>query len=163
MAQNCSKASKRVFNATTRTDVDALSPQARYRVIVLDSNSAMVVQNASRILTCTVPFDCVINAVWFNFQTIPVQAGGTATAGLSHVATDGSTATVIVTAATVLTGYTARVAKAQTLAATNPTEIVAGTTLELTVSASNDAVGTADVGFSATIRVTPVEDDPISD
>lgn len=163
MANTCAKASQRFFNATTRMDVGALSPQARRFSMVLDSNTATVVRNTARVLTLTVPFDCLISAVYVNFQTIPVMAAGTSTLGIKHVATDGSTETVIVTAASVLSGYTARVAKAQTLAGTNPSEITAGTTVEVTVTTSDHAVGTADVGTSITFVCEPVEDDPISD
>ena len=104
-----------------------------------------------------------ILSAYVNFVTLPACAGGTSTLAIDRIATDGSTATNIVAAADILSGYTAKVPVAQTLAATNPTAITAGQSILVTVTTSNNAVGTADVGASVTLWCEAVEDDVITD
>lgn len=163
MARIRSKFSKRQAGQAVAVDVLALSPQARQRTIVLSATAPLVVQNASKYLSATCPFTSGFKVVdaWVNFVTLPVCSGGTSTLAIDKVATDGSTTTSIVAAADILSGYTAKVPKQQTLAAT--VTLTAGQSILVTVATSNNTVGTADVGASVTLVVEPIEDDPISD
>lgn len=164
MAQNYAKASQRV-SSFIKADVGYLSPQARRQHVVLNATAPLVVQNVSKYMTmaCGTTSGFKVIAAYVNFVTLPACAGGTSTLAIDKIATDGSTATNIVAAATVLSGYTAKVPLAQTLAATNPTAITVGESILVTVTTSNNVVGTADVGASVTLVIEPVEDTTISE
>lgn len=166
MAQNYAKASKRL-SAFLKADTDFLSPQARRRHVVLNASPAapLCVQNTSQYLTFTsgTTSGFKIVAIYVNFVVAPVVSGGTATLAVDVVDTNGSTTTSVVAAADILSGYTAKIPVAQTLAATNPTAITAGQSVMVTVATSNNSVGTADKGASVTFVIEPVEDTTISE
>lgn len=158
------KFSKRV-SAFIKVDVDGASPQLKRREVTLSASAPLVVQNASKYLqhVCSTTSGEKVVGVYVTFAVAPAQAGGTTTLSVRRCATDGTTFTTIVTAASILTGYTAFIPVAQTLAATNPTSITAGESIVVTVTASNDAVGTADVGATVTLLLEPIEDTTISE
>ena len=163
MAQNMAKASERVFNATTRVDIAALSPQGRYSAKTVALTSVLpVVQNTTKLLLIPVTSAMLVLNASIAYTTIPVVAGGTATLQIDTVAADGVT-TVNIVAATSLLGLTNKVPLALTLAATNPASVPAGASLLLTVVTSNNVVGTADVGGGFTIGFQRVEPNPITD
>lgn len=163
MAQNMAKASERVFNATTRVDVAALSPQARTLAKTVALTSTLpVVQGTTKTLIMPVASALTVLAVSIAYVTIPAVAGGTATLQIDTVAADGTT-TVNIVAATSLLLLTNKVPVALTLAATNPASIVAGGSILLTVVTSNNVVGTADVGGGLTINFQRVDPNPITD
>ena len=161
------KFSERQAGERVAVNVLALSPQARRSHIVLNVSPAapLVVINSTQKLTFTSASTSgfKIIAVYVNFVAAPAVSGGTSTLGISRIAVDGSTATVIVTAATILAGYTARTPVVQTLAASNPTAITAGESVEVAIVTSNNTVGTADTGASVTFLVEAVEDAVIND
>ena len=167
MARNRSKFSQRQAGQAVAVDVLALSPQARTFPIVLNASPAapLVVTNSSQFLTAVsgLTSGFKINSIYVNFSVVPVVSGGTATLKVERIATDGSTATSIVAAADILSGYTANIPVAQTIAATNPSAITAGESVLVTVATSNNAVGTADKGASVTLWCEAVEDAVISD
>lgn len=165
MARIRNKFSKRQAGYGVAVDVLALSPQARTFPIVLNATAPLVVQATSKYVTMAsgLTSGFKIISAYVNFVTLPVCSGGTSTLAIDKIATDGSTATNIVAAADILSGYTAKVPKVQTIAATNPSAILAGESVMVTVTTSNNAVGTADVGASITLWCEAVEDDVISD
>jgi hypothetical protein len=148
-------------------DVLALSPQARTFPVVLNASPAapLVVQNTAKTLTFAsgLTSGFKINSIYVNFEIVPVVSGGTSTLKVERIATDGSTATSVVAAADILSGYTAKIPVAQTLAAANPTAITAGESVMVTITTSNHSVGTADAGASVTLWCEAVEDSVISD
>ena len=153
-----SKFSERQQGRGVVVDVFAASPQLRRVPVPLSATAPLVVQNVSKYMTFTAPYACKLINAYVSFVTLPACAGGTSTLAIDRIAVDGSTATNIVAATTILTGYTAKIAVAQTLAATNPTSIAAGETIQVTVTTSNNAVGTADVGANVTMLLEPIED-----
>lgn len=167
MSRVRSKFSKRQAGQAVAVDVLALSPQARTFLVVLNASPAApwVVQNTTKTLSFTSPTTSgfKILAAYQNFVTAPVVSGGTSTLAVDRVAVDGSTATVIVTAATILSGYTAKIPVALTLAATNPAAITAGQSVLVSIVTSDHTVGTADTGASITFLCENVEDDVITD
>lgn len=163
MAQNMVKASERVFNATTRVDVAALSPQARTMAKTVALTSVLpVVQGTTKTLIIPVASALTVLGASIAYVTIPAVAGGTATLQIDTVAADGTT-TVNIVAATSLLLLTNKVPVALTLAATNPASIPAGASILLTVVTSNNVVGTADVGGGLTINFQRVDPNPITD
>lgn len=167
MATVRNKFSKRQQGYHVAVDVLALSPQARTFPVVLNASPAapLVVQNTSKTLTFAsgLTSGFKINSIYVNFEVVPVVSGGTSTLKVERIDTDGSTATSIVAAADILSGYSAKVPKAQTIAATNPAAITAGQSVMVTITTSNHAVGTADAGASVTLWCEAVEDSVISD
>jgi hypothetical protein len=163
VANSCAKASERVFNATTRVDVNAASPQLRYREVTLSCPTGLVVQNTSQYLqhVCTTTSGETVVGAYVTFAVAPACAGGTSTLGIKKYDTDGSTTTTIVTAADILAGYTAFIPVEQTLAAS--VSLTAGQSIVVTVATSNNVVGTADKGATVTLLLAPVEDSVISD
>lgn len=160
-----SKFSERQQGGNVAVNVQAASPQLRRFEVVLTTSAAMVVQNTSKYLqftSCTTSGIKVISA-YVTFAVAPAQAGGTSTLSVRRCATDGTTFTDIVTAASVLSGYTAFIPVAQTIAAANPSAITIGQSIVVTVTASNDTVGTADSGISVTLLCEHVEDTIIND
>lgn len=169
-----SKFSERQAGKNVAVNVHAQSPQARMIPIVLDSSAAMVVQASTKYMTCapvqnpssTSGFRVVGAAL--SFQTAPAVAGGTATIQVDAIASDGSTTTNIVPSTSIL-GLTSKVATQLALAAAqvadsnNGIAIPVGATILVTVTTSNNSVGTADVGFGLTIGIEPVEDTIIND
>jgi len=160
---NRSKFSEKQSRNLVAVDVLALSPRARRQVVPIVAPITLVVQNTSKTVAITSPSSCKVVSAYVQFSTVPAVAGGTATLKIERIATDGSTATSIVDAATILSGYSNNIAVAQTIAATNPTEITAGQTIRVTVTTSNNVVGTADVGGTITLLVEPVEQTAITD
>lgn len=165
MAYTRSKASVRLDAGQMAQDVASLSPQARRYEMTFTSSGVMVVQNASRYMQAVVNSASGLRVVggYVTFAVVPAQSGGTTTLSVRRCATDGSTFTNIVTAATILTGYTAFIPVVCSLAATNPTAITVGQSIIVTVTASNDSVGTNDSGCTVTLLCEPVEDGVISD
>lgn len=160
-----SRFSVRQAGSRVAVDVKALSPQARRYEMTLTSSGVMVVQNASRYMQAVVNSTAGVKVVgaYVTFAVVPAQSGGTATLSVRRCAVDGSTFTDIVTAATVLTGYTAFIPVVSTLAAANPSAITVGQSIVVTVTASNNAVGTNDSGCTVTLLLEPIEDTVISD
>lgn len=167
MARNRSKFSQRQAGQAVAVDVLALSPQARTFPIVLNASPAapLCVQNTSQFLTasCGLTSGFKINSIYVDFAVVPAVSGGTATLKVEKYNTAGDTATSIVAAADILSGYTAHIPVAQTLAATNPSAITAGESVVVTVATSNHSVGTPDKGASVTLWCEAVEDSVISD
>lgn len=164
---NITKASERLLPHDMRVDVAALSDNAVRFTVPLTANAAMVVQNASRYLTYNVchPDGIKVVGIYWGFsQTVPAQAGGTATVKVETLdKADGTTATSIMDALTVLSGVSAGIPLAGTLASTNPTSVAAGSVIRAVVAADNNAVGTADVGFGLTLLCEAVEPTTITE
>ena len=169
-----SKFSERQAGRNIAVNVHALSPQARMHYLQFDSPSAVVVANGSKYFTggpvqspsSSSGFRCVGAVV--TFQTAPVMATGTATIQIDAVAADGSTTTNIVPATSLLllTGLKATqlaLAAAQVADTNNAIAIPVGATVLVTITTSNNTVGTADVGFGLTLGIEPVEDTIIAD
>lgn len=164
MAVTRGRFSKHQQGRGVAVDVYALSPQARANRINLTSGAPLVVQASTKYLCYTEPSTSGITVLgaYVTFAVAPVVSGGTSTLAITKYDTNGSTTTTIVTAATILSGYTAFIPVAQTLAATGIT-VTAGQSIVVTVTTSNNSVGTADVGAAVTLLVESVEDTIISD
>lgn len=165
MAVTRSKASKHLLTGNMAVDVLGASPQLRQFEVNLTTSGTMCVNGATKYLQCVsgTTSGIKVTAAYVTFAVAPVMASGTSTLGIDRVATDGSTSTVIVTAASVLSGYTAFIPVAQTLAATNPSAITAGQTIRVTVTTSSNTVDTADVNCTVTLVCEHIEDTTISD
>lgn len=157
--------SRRQAGERVAVDVLALSPQARRFEVVLNASPAapICVTNSTQYLTFTATRSLRVISAYVNFVVVPVVSGGTGTLAIDKVATDGSTTVSMVAAADILSGYTAKIPVAQTLAATNPTSITVGESIMVSVVISNNAVGTPDKGASITLLCEPVEDTVIND
>lgn len=161
-----SKASERLLGANEVFDVGGMSPNAKARVINLVIPT--VVANSTTATGLAIPAAMiagmkVVGAQVTYFGTVPAQSGGTTTIQIDRIATDGTTATVIVALVTILTGLTANVAAALTLAATNPTAITAGQTIKASVIASNNTVQTSGADYgSLTLHLEPIEETVIT-
>ena len=149
------KASERVFGGQTVVDVPASSPNLHRMSINFTSIAPVVVANGSKYFSYLVAQanGLSIKAILAGFlKTVPAQSGGTTTIQVDTIsAVDGTTTVNIVAATTLLTGFTAGIPVALTLAATNPAVIPFGDSILVTVTASNNSVGTADVGFGLTL------------
>lgn len=165
MSRIRSKFSARQAGQAVAVDVLALSPQARVFPIVLPASAPLVVQNVSKYISLSsgLTSGFKVLSAYVNFTTLPAASGGTSTLKIEKINTAGDTAVEIVAAADILSGYTAKVPKAQTIATTNPTAITAGESILVTVTTSNHTVGTADVGASVTLWCEAVEDSVITD
>ena len=154
--------SRRALPRFTAVDVLSLSPQARRQFVkevlfpVLTQNAVTLSANAA-----VLPTNCSLIGGYVTFRTIPAAAGGTATFQVRSIAADGITKVFMTTALTVL-AMTNDVPVALVLAATNPVNLPAGTSLELVCTTSNNVVGTAQVGGTVTLLFEPTEDAIIS-
>ena len=168
------KFSERQAGKNIAVNVQALSPQARLHYMVVDNPTAVVVPNGSKyftrapVVSPSSSTGCRVVGATVCFQTAPVMATGTATIQIDAVAADGVTTTNIVPATSLLllTGLVAKTlafAAAQTADANNGIIIPAGATILVTITTSNNTVGTADVGFSLTLGVENGEDAIIND
>ncbi len=159
-----SKFSERQAGRAVAVDVLALSPQARRDILTAPAGqAALVVQNTTKYLSIPIAITCRVINAYLNFVTAPAASGGTATIQIDHVAVDGSTTTNIVASVTILSGFTAKIPVALTLAATNPSSCAAGGSFLVTVVTSNHTVGTADAGACVSLGVEAVEDTVIND
>ncbi len=160
MAQNQAKFSERM-SALVRVDVAALSPKARAWPQIFPLPIATQATTAYRNIPIVNAMK--VTAVSINFQTLPAVSGGTDTLQLDYLSSSGATPIVVVTAVTTLSGLTANSSQALTLAATNPTTMIAGSLLRLARITSNNTVGTADAGGMMNVVLQPIEDTTISD
>jgi hypothetical protein len=162
MAVIRSKFSERQAGAKVAIDVLAMSPQARLHAWHLAATSCLpVVQNTTKTLLMPVAADLKVTSVYIGYTTIPICAGGTAVLEVDYVAVDGSTTTIIGTMSVL--ALSSKIPAAMTLAATNPAKCAAGGSLVFTMTTSNNAVGTADVGGGLAIGIERVEAAVISD
>lgn len=94
------------------------------------------------------------------FRTAPIVSGGTATLLIEYIASDGTTATTIVAATTVLS-KTDLVPFALTIAVS--TTLAEGGSFRISITTSNNSVGTAPVGGEVVLTCYPVEDSAITE
>jgi hypothetical protein len=153
-----SKFSERGLNRETRVDVNALSPKARNKVLVLPIG-AWTQNTTTKFSRGPLGFAGTLISASMSFRTLP--AGGALT--LTVVAYDASANAEIVLCDAIdpETG-TVREAKALVLASTN-VELAADDTIELHSAADNNAVGTAAVDGYVTLVFKPSEDTTIDD
>ena len=161
MSRIRSKFSQRQAGQATAVDVLALSPQARRYAVPLKLPAP--VNGTLTYTSMSIPVSCKIVAAYMVYQVLPVISGGTMTMLLDTVAVNGSTTVNIVASLDVLSGFTAKVPVALTLAATNPTALTAGGSIQLTITSSANAP-TADTGQgSLTLLLENIEDGVITD
>lgn len=161
MAQNLTKFSTNGLPAGTAIDVASASLNLRRRTV--HKVIPTVVANTSTYTGFIVTKTSKVTAVsicWYD--TVPAESGGTVTIQVDAVAADGTTVVVIVTLVTILTGQTVNVPLALTLAATNPTTLASGTSIKVTVIASNNTVQTSGAGYGdIAVQLEPIDPDPL--
>lgn len=143
--------------------VDGASRALHRKEWIVSQQVPTVVQATTRVFTLPItwPGRLSVRDVWLMFSTVPAVSGGTATIQIDSIAVDGTTAVVVVTAVTILSGFTNGIPVNLTLAATNPTSLAQGTSLKVSIITSNNSVGTADVGFGLSVVYTALDPDPI--
>lgn len=163
------KMSVRGKNKDLRVDVDSASPMLRRQRDFLFTMPATT-QNSttsSLVQSCGVSGKAgsavvkVIGATAVWGTTAPAVSGGTCTVVVEKIANDGTTATSLTTATTLLS-RTANVPFDLTALAT-PLTVNGDESIRVSVTTSNNAVGTAGAGGSVTVICAPVEDTTISD
>lgn len=148
MADAAVKFSEHGLAVNTRVDIAAVTPQLRRHEINVAVPSVVANSTTATGFAITRSAGMKVAAAYLTwYGTVPAQSGGTTTIQVDAVAADGTTVVVIVTAVTILTGQTANVPLALTLAATNPTTLAQGTSVKISIITSNNTVQTSGAGY----------------